>query len=418
MHPVPSPAWLRSLGGALACLAAASAHAAPITTLNQVGYYVENRSSTATSTGGVYTALTANVLPNGGSGTTGTATRGGSTVNVPWVGGTANPNQFFRLLGYNPNNVGPWTLTFTNGNDSRSVQTPDLVGGYVMPFATDVSLSGSSFTPTVNWQVPSGAQVDGVRINIIDLGRRNLAGNASDLVFSQTFTGDVRSFTVPSTLANGLPLLAGHAYTMEVGLLDTRDGRLPGQANILTRSRLYVDFTPLTSPPPGQVYLPTVTPGVNGDPPTFSFNVSSVGADELTYIDPFVAVGYDYAVGANDPLFRSVLLPQDIGDGQYLIELPDGSQHAVQGGLEFDFTAFASEGVDHFRVLGIEAAAGLDPEDGTAFVTGLRFMQQGRFTGTMVPVLAEVPEPATAALVAAALALAVRRRRNRPTPAG
>jgi PEP-CTERM motif len=52
-----------------------------------------------------------------------------------------------------------------------------------------------------------------------------------------------------------------------------------------------------------------------------------------------------------------------------------------------------------FRVLGIETSAGLDPNDPTAFVTGLSFTGAGQFTGTMTPFTAEapapVPEPAT-----------------------
>lgn len=413
-RPLSWPAWLAIGLGSLPGLAA---QATPITSITQVGYFVENRSpSSISGAAGVYTAITANALPNGGAGTTATATRGTTTVDLPWVGGSANPNQFYRLLSYNPARLTPWTLTFQNGSDSRSVTTPSLTGGYVMPFATDVSLSGSTFTPTVNWQVPVGAQVDGVRINIFDVDRRNLAGNGADLVFSQTFTGDARSFTVPETLVNGLPLQAGHHYTMEVGLLDSRDDRLPGLANILTRSRLYVDFTPVISPGGAEVFLPTVTPGVGGAAPTFSFSISEVGAESLTYIDPVVAVGYDYAIGVDDPLFRAVLLPEGIGDGEYLVELPDGSRHAVSAGDEFDFTAFAADGVARFRVLGIETSAGLSPDDGTAFVTGLRFMRNGHFTGTMVPVLAEIPEPASLALVLAALTglrgLAARRRRQ------
>lgn len=46
-------------------------------------------------------------------------------------------------------------------------------------------------------------------------------------------------------------------------------------------------------------------------------------------------------------------------------------------------------GVDRFRVLGIESSAGLDPNNVTAFVTGLAFVTDGQFTGTMTPIIAQ-----------------------------
>jgi hypothetical protein len=46
--------------------------------------------------------------------------------------------------------------------------------------------------------------------------------------------------------------------------------------------------------------------------------------------------------------------------------------------------------VDRFRILGVEASAGLDPNNGAAFVTGLKFVQDGEFTGTMIPITGNV----------------------------
>ena len=73
------------------------------------------------------------------------------------------------------------------------------------------------------------------------------------------------------------------------------------------------------------------------------------------------------------------------------------------GGTELDL---GEAGVDRIRVLGIEAAAGLDPANPLAFVTGLRFTEAGRFTGTMTPITIDtgvVPEPAMLLLLATAL---------------
>lgn len=59
---------------------------------------------------------------------------------------------------------------------------------------------------------------------------------------------------------------------------------------------------------------------------------------------------------------------------------PDG-----QSCETFDFVndGHIAGGVDRFQVLGIEASVGLDPFELTAFVTGLTFVANGTFNGTM-----------------------------------
>lgn len=84
-------------------------------------------------------------------------------------------------------------------------------------------------------------------------------------------------------------------------------------ALIARRSSAFFDFTPL---PPGSqqqaAFLPMVGPAPNpstGLGATYQFNVGSVGPSSVTFVDPFVAVGYDYAIGPGDPNFASVILP-------------------------------------------------------------------------------------------------------------
>lgn len=137
------------------------------------------------------------------------------------------------------------------------------------------------------------------------------------------------------------------------------------------------------------------------------------------FIDPAVATGYDYAIGAGDPLFASVTLPIGIGDNFFTIAV-GGQSFTVAGGSVFDFTThgFAS-GVATFEVTGIEIDAALNPSNPAAFVTELTFVGAGWFTGTQTPlvtIVSAVPEPDARALfgLAAVLLVAMVRRRRLP----
>ena len=91
-----------------------------------------------------------------------------------------------------------------------------------------------------------------------------------------------------------------------------------------------------------------------------------------------------------------------MGDGIFDLAFL-GTHVSLLAGQQF---FFPQGGVAEFTVTGIEASAGLNPADTSAFVTGLTFVSQGPFTGTMTPITTEVsavPEPTSLALLTSGL---------------
>ncbi|MCI5159341.1 MAG: nidogen, partial [Candidatus Electrothrix sp. AUS1_2] len=92
------------------------------------------------------------------------------------------------------------------------------------------------------------------------------------------------------------------------------------------------------------------------------------------------AVGYDYSV-EKGPKVTGVELPTGVGDDMYDLwaynEQADTYMDSgvdIEGGALYQF----NEPVSRFSIRGIENSAGLDPNNETAFPTGLRFEKTGR----------------------------------------
>jgi PEP-CTERM motif len=184
-----------------------------------------------------------------------------------------------------------------------------------------------------------------------------------------------------------------NSYVIEVSETYTHDGSTNNaHYNEAAISRALFDYTVSPTAPLVPINIPMVdSSGV------FHFNMS-VSAGVTTYIDPEIATGYIYAIGAGNPDFASVTLP--ILPNQtdpYEIEWDGGLETAfVSGGQVFDFTG---AGVSNFEVNGIDLANGLSPTNPTAFVTALTFEGAGMFTGTMTPISVNIPEPSTWAMM-------------------
>ncbi|MFN5515968.1 MAG: PEP-CTERM sorting domain-containing protein [Cyanobacteriota bacterium] len=173
------------------------------------------------------------------------------------------------------------------------------------------------------------------------------------------------------------------------------------------------------------------TPGTTPDNPLlpvvidgeFNFDFNVPDTSTRIFIDPVVAVGYDYIVDSG-PDITSVLLPTGIGDNLFELFADDSAGACTSftstgttltGGNIFNFTS----PVRCFSVRGIEVGANLDPTDTLAFVTGLTFDAPGMVSLRQNPVTVStvIPEPMTLAGVGAAVGImgGFKRRINKTT---
>ncbi|WP_137165981.1 PEP-CTERM sorting domain-containing protein [Salinimonas lutimaris] len=155
--------------------------------------------------------------------------------------------------------------------------------------------------------------------------------------------------------------------------------------------------------PPGSPENPLL-PDEDDTPESFDFSFTVTEPSQPVFIDPIVAVGYDYVVNSG-PNVASVILP-DIGDGIFEVFGWDGTDYTVFLGEAFANIAFdfGLDGVSQFQVLGIETSELLDPTDPTAFVTGLTFTAAGDVDISQIPVTEDVdftsvPAPASLSLM-------------------
>lgn len=408
-------ALTRYLGTALLTLLGAGiwsgAGANPIT-ISDTFHYLEYRGANSVGvTPGVrqqFGAVSVTTTP-ASSGTAGTATQGGVAVDLLYQPFSVAPNYYAMSRPAASVPDGQWLLEFTNGTDTASALTPSIQGATLIGMPASVAISGGGDSPTFTWTNPTTGSIDALRVQIWNRDNIVPESGLADIIYSQSLDTTANTFIVDPF---SLSLVQGTRYSFEISFLDLRNPLASaGNPNILSRTRSFFDFTLLDSSVAAQVYLPTVTSGTGG--PVYQFSVAVTGGQQI-FIDPEIAVGYDYQIGLDDPLIRSVLLPTGVGDGVYDIYLWDGANWipfmtSVAGGSEIELDP---NGVDRFRVLGIEASAALDPTDPTAFITGLTFVEDGMFTGTMTPLIISVPEPGTLALLAVgALGMMSTRRR-------
>lgn len=136
------------------------------------------------------------------------------------------------------------------------------------------------------------------------------------------------------------------------------------------------------------------------------------GGTAFCWFDPPVVNGYRFAIEASDVgAFAGVIVPAPLPGGDALFTaLFNGVSAPLTAGTTLSFSAFTAEPVREFFILGIDDTESLDPDDPTAFVTGLVFAP-----GSSANLRFAMPEPATSAGWIAGIswfaALARRRRR-------
>jgi hypothetical protein len=339
-------------------------------------------------------------------GTTAIARQAGTTVELFDLESPAFANEFASSRPVSSGLTGSWEITLTNEEDTRKVSTPTVIDPDtknifpIVPQVSNVQISGNSgtLTPTFSWSVPS--TFDDLTPRVVIYDRDDRVGDLARQIHQQSLTPGATSYTLPAVLDDDGSLIRNNGYSVNVRYELIKDGRIGSISNF------FFDFTPVER----EVFIPEVDP--TGSPtggPEYSFNISVSEGDQI-FIDPEISIGYDYEIGAGDPNFRSVELP-DIGDGLFDLWLRDSAGDIfdtgedIFAGDEFLFSSLGYDGgVGFFRILGIEESAGLDPQDPTAFVTGLTFVGDGQFTGTMTPITTQVPLPSTLFLFVGGLA--------------
>lgn len=303
------------------------------------------------------------------TGTTVRAMQGG--FDLPLSQSADTPTQFSLSRPFGSLPTDAWQITAQNGPDMATFMTNVLPKVGRLPFVRNFRIVPNELTPTLLWDLPVGSTepFNAVRVGFFD-DRTNFrlrfpAGNLFESL-SPTAT----SFTFPSgILEEGVP------YVFRVFLSNSLAG-----IGTVNRGTTFKNFTPIMDIGGPSVFLPTVdSEGV------FQFDLD-VLAGQPVVIDPFIAIGYEYQIGVNDPKFASVTFPE-VGDKLFTLSFLDANgvqtEEELTAGIEF---VFPHGGVDQFVVTGIEPSAGLAPNDVTAFMTTLTFVADGAFTGSMTPI--------------------------------
>ena len=218
------------------------------------------------------------------------------------------------------------------------------------------------------------------------------------------------------TVAASAPVFV--SFVLDTATLNDADTALPSWGAFGPAGRVVDVPGGASGIAPGQTPSNPLLPvGGQASEGHFEFGIFDVvtggpGVASFLYVDPVVAVGYEYAV-TGGPSFIEVLLPT-LGDADgYRIEIDENGAWTIVATVDDGGSFRFEQGVERFRVMGIDPAIGLDPQNPVAFVTGLKFDATGPVQIAMTAVTVAVPEPETYAMMFAGLAILGLRRLRR-----
>ena len=154
----------------------------------------------------------------------------------------------------------------------------------------------------------------------------------------------------------------------------------------------------------------SLQPIANPSPGLFEFEldiINNLGVSAPIYLDPIVATGFEYSIGAGGEHFASILIPEALpnGDDSFIVEF-EGLTETVIAGEPFSFTNVFSDGVSEFTINGIDISEGVDPNQ--PFLSGVTFVNGGFSSVLSMNALtfdtdgggdpAPIPEPSTLVL--------------------
>jgi hypothetical protein len=370
--------------------------------------------------------------PGSNAGVTGAALTLPRSFALMQANDALNPNHLVQYVPVYDSlpPIGPWTMTFTDSGGSSSCNTPSLIDNNGIPapvvgYAQNITFSTTSgtLTPTLTWTEPANFLSEaalasgggGIRIQLWDLAPTTQTAFSTQTAPLQIYAATVPSFspgtsqysfTIPSTWTtngqSGYQLYLGHPYDIEIqSLLFRTVPGSTGNPNVVSRSRVFTDYTPVTLPAGvTSVQLPTVSTGSSGtSAPVATFN-TTVSANTAIYVETPAPSSQTlvFAVGATDPNFQSVSAPTGTAfDGAAVYLMNSGgvwvSAGVLQNGQAF---SFGSAGVSTFEL--VLASSGSSPavrraatqarpnaSGAGADILGLAFTASGSFTGTVVP---------------------------------
>lgn len=144
----------------------------------------------------------------------------------------------------------------------------------------------------------------------------------------------------------------------------------------------------------------------------FIIEVPQVPAGQVVWIDPPVAVGYEYEIVDGIGAFASIIAPSlaSVADLDGYFVTVGGVTVSLAAGQVIDFLTVFGLNPTAFTLSGIDLSLLLDPTDPSAFPLGVSFTQGEAFSVSMTPLTEDVstaiPLPGGLALYLGALALA------------